>query len=189
MVLTDPPYGIGYKSSRHWKTATADWLGSEISGDRDCSLRDWLLAQYDEWACFGSLKITPPEGTRGTLIWDKGEASGMGDLRFPWKPNFELIFIAGSGWSGRRDSSVLSKMIMVSRKSMGRTHPNEKPVSLLKYLLNKHAGQILDPFLGTGATVVASKELNRKCIGIEIEEKYCEIAAKRCSQSVVKLEL
>ena len=47
---------------------------------------------------------------------------------------------------------------------------------------------ILDPFLGSGTTAYCAKKLNRKCIGIEIEEKYCEIAAKRCSQSVMRLE-
>ena len=48
---------------------------------------------------------------------------------------------------------------------------------------------ILDPFLGSGTTAYCAKKLNRKCIGIEISEKYCEIAAKRCSQSVMKLEI
>ena len=48
---------------------------------------------------------------------------------------------------------------------------------------------ILDPFLGSGTTAYCAKKLNRKCIGIEIEEKYCEIAAKRCSQSVMRLEI
>jgi len=57
-------------------------------------------------------------------------------------------------------------------------------------LIDKHpAGIAIDPFMGSGASVIASKQLNRKCIGIEIEEKYCEIAAKRCSQSVMRLDI
>lgn len=187
LVLTDPPYGIGYASNRHWETTTAEWVGNEIVGDSDCSLRDYVLSRYMEWACFGSLKTPRPANTRGVLIWDKGEAAGMGDLSFPWKPNFELIFVAGTEWTGRRDSSVLSAMTVVSRKSMGRSHPNEKAVCLMMYLMMKHDGLILDPFMGSGTTLRAAKDLGRKAIGIEIEERYCEIAAKRMSQSVMRL--
>ena len=73
-----------------------------------------------------------------------------------------------------------------------RVHPTQKPLALIKTLLeatDESKELILDPFLGSGTTAVASKALNRKCIGIEIEEKYCEIAAKRCSQSVMALEI
>ncbi len=71
-------------------------------------------------------------------------------------------------------------------------HPTQKPLSLFGYLVATYSdtgNTILDPFIGSGTTLKAAKNLNRKCIGIEIEEKYCEIAAKRCSQSVMKLEV
>ncbi len=71
-------------------------------------------------------------------------------------------------------------------------HPCEKPEKLIDTLLLTFTGTpclILDPFLGSGTTAVSAKKLNRKCIGIEIEEKYCEIAAKRCSQSVMRLDI
>jgi site-specific DNA-methyltransferase (adenine-specific) len=71
-------------------------------------------------------------------------------------------------------------------------HPCPKPLQVWERLINrgtvKYGNLILDPFLGSGTTAVASKILGRKCIGIEISEKYCEIAAKRCSQSVMQLE-
>ena len=63
-------------------------------------------------------------------------------------------------------------------------HPTQKPIKLIRRLLVPTEGLILDPFMGSGTTLRAAKDLNRKCIGIEIEEKYCEIAAKRCSQGV-----
>lgn len=70
-------------------------------------------------------------------------------------------------------------------------HPTQKPLLLMAYLIKTYSlekEKAIDPFLGSGTTAVASKLFNRKCIGIEIEEKYCEIAAKRCSQTVMKFE-
>lgn len=186
LVLTDPPYGIRYASNRIGPTTTAGWMNTIITGDDSTFLRDWTLDRFTEWACFGSLKTPPPNGTRETLIWDKGPASGMGDLSFPWKVSFELIHFAGSGWRGSRDEGVIKGYEIVTRASMGRCHPNEKPVSLLRYLITKHVGEtILDPFAGSGTTGRAAKDLRRKAILIEIEEKYCAIAAKRMSQMVL----
>ena len=73
--------------------------------------------------------------------------------------------------------------------SNARLHPNEKPVSLMGRLLGMTDGTVLDPFVGSGSTLVAAKSLGRKSIGIEIEERYCEIAATRCSQEVLGLAL
>ena len=72
-----------------------------------------------------------------------------------------------------------------------RYHPTQKPVALMEWCINffPDATMILDPFMGGGSTLRASLNRNRKCIGIEIEEKYCEIAVKRLSQSVMKLEM
>ncbi|MDD4873377.1 MAG: site-specific DNA-methyltransferase [Dehalococcoidales bacterium] len=75
--------------------------------------------------------------------------------------------------------------------SYDKYHPTQKPDDLMVWCLSffPEADLILDPFLGSGTTALAAKILNRKCIGIEIEEKYCEIAAKRCCQSVMRLEV
>jgi DNA modification methylase len=74
-------------------------------------------------------------------------------------------------------------------KGPERKHPCPKPPDLWSYLISLlKEGIILDPFLGSGTTAYCAKKLNRHCIGIEIEEKYCEIAAIRCSQGVFNLE-
>lgn len=186
LVLTDPPYGIDYSSDYICDTTTARWMGQAIANDGTTDLRDWLIGQLScDWVCFGSHRAPPPDEYRGLLIWDKGPASGMGDLSFPWKASFEFIFVKGSGFAGFRDEGVIKGSHIVTRASMGRSHPNEKPISLIRRLIEKHPGEtILDPFMGSGTTLVAAKNLNRKSIGIEIEEKYCEIAAKRLSQEV-----
>jgi site-specific DNA-methyltransferase (adenine-specific) len=188
VLVTDPPYGIDYESG--W----ASHLPRHIARDMDTDARDDVLFAWGDRPAlvFGSWKVQPPEGTRAALVWDKGLASGMGDLAMPWKPNWELIYVLGSGFSGRRDSGVISGIgyNVVTWATKGRTHPNEKPVALLRDLIGKcPAGTILDPFMGSGSTLVAAKEAGRRVIGIEIEERYCEVAAQRCSQEVLGLAL
>jgi hypothetical protein len=137
---------------------------------------------------FGSWRRPEPTGTRMALVWDKGPALGMGALDLPWKPSWDLIYVLGKGFRGHRGGGVLYCPPVQSMAANGRTHPHEKPVALMRALLEKcPSGTVLDPFMGTGATLVAAKSLGRRAIGIEIEEKYCEVAAQRCSQEVLGL--
>jgi len=196
LVLTDPPYGI-HHSSNHG----ASWQGQEIVGDESTVLRDFILRECEgiPMFIFSTWKIDIPHDLvdiDGVLIWDKGPAFGMGDLAFPWKMSWEMIIVVAGAvgapgiFVGRRDEGVLRGHIQVSWESKGRRHPHQKPVSLVTHLLtHTSASTILDPFLGSGTTAVAAKKLNRKCIGIEIEEKYCEIAANRCRQMVMELRV
>jgi DNA modification methylase len=181
-VITDPPYGIQYATAHD-----ASWAHKQIANDKDTSCRDRVV----EWAgdlpmaIFGSWKTAPPKGVRTALVWDKGPASGMGDLRLPWKPSWEMIYILGKGWAGRRDEGVLRGHLVVTWESKGRCHPNQKPVSLIVALLKKLPPDItiLDPFMGSGTTGVACVQTGRNFIGIEIDKGYFEIAQKRIAEA------
>jgi hypothetical protein len=168
---------------------------SKITGDDDTRARDAVLWMWPETLpalVFGRWSVPRPQRTRMVLTWEKGNHVGMGDLALPWKPNTEEIYVLGDGFAGHRGSSVLRHLAIagtVGRAQDGsRHHPTEKPVSLLRDLIAKcPTGTILDPFMGSGTTLRAAKDLGRASVGIEIEERYCEIAAKRCAQDVLDL--
>jgi site-specific DNA-methyltransferase (adenine-specific) len=187
VLVTDPPYGYAYSSGKDGK-----FKGCQIANDDSLEVRDAVLAQWGNrpFIVFGSWKRQQPMNAHTALVWDKGMAAGMGNLSIPWKPNWDLIFVGGNGFSGRRDSGVISGHIVVtwSGRDGSRVHPNEKPCALLRDLIAKcPPGIIADPFMGSGSTLRAAKDLNRKAIGIEVDERYCEIAARRLAQEVLPL--
>lgn len=186
VLISDVPYGVSLRSGMGGRHGECDIAGDESTETRDAALAIW----GDRPALvFGSWKVAKPAGTRGVLTWDKGEHVGMGDLALPWKPNTEEIYILGGGFEGRRSGSVLHHLAVagcVGLKTF-RYHPTEKPISLMAELISKCplAWAVVDPFAGSGSTLVAAKNLGRRAIGIEIEERYCEIAAKRLAQEVL----
>jgi DNA modification methylase len=183
LVLTDPPYG-----TQAVVCCRGDGEQWSIEGDDDTSLRDQALNELNgmPFACFGSWKVARPKGTQYVLVWDKGLHVGAGDLAFPWKAtSWEEIYISGGGWSGHRGPGVL-RYNAISPNFVHRFHRTEKPLPLMKEIVSKSpSGRILDPFAGSGTTLVAAKQLGRKAIGIEIEERYCQIAANRLRQEVL----
>jgi len=112
------------------------------------------------------------------LCWDKsaGNESWYSQFELAWTNLPQPAKIFHHVWQG----------MIRAGEPVDRQHPTEKPVELLRWCLNfvPHAQSILDPFMGSGTTLRAAKDLGRKATGIEIEEKYCEIAAKRLSQEV-----
>ena len=174
-VVTDPPYGIGYRSGHDGS------LPRSIAGDESVALRDAVISLDGARAVFATWRCVPPVRPRGCLEWAKN-AGGMGDLSFPWRPDFELVWVFGDGWTGARDSAVLraSTVCTWNTGPAARVHPHEKPVDLLEQIVVKAPGDsILDPFMGSGTTGVACANLGRKFIGIEIERRYFDIACER----------
>lgn len=185
VLLTDPPYGINYQSGKK-----RNKLAASIAGDKDTTARDTALSTWGKGRpalMFGTWKIPRPEGTHTRLIWDTKGALGMGDLRVPWKPSDQEIYVLGQGFTGRRDTNVLTCAPVQARATHGRLHPHEKPVALLERLLAKCPSEwsVADPFAGSGSTLVAAKMQGRRAIGVELDEAYCEVIAKRLSQSTL----
>ncbi len=171
VVVTDPPYGISFKSG---------WSGACVTGDQSAGLRDEMICMLPgvPMLVFGTWKVAAPAGVKANLIWHKPGA-GMGDLKFPFKPDYELIHVIGKGFAHAvRGSSVLCFKPAWFRGAG--YHPHQKPVKLIQYLLERcPAGAVFDPFMGSGSVGVAAVLAGRDFIGCEIEPKYFEIAERR----------
>jgi DNA modification methylase len=181
MIVADPPYNVGKSYGAHDDSMPVD------------AYQRWCL----EW--FGGCRAL----TRRIVVFP-----GHGNLPVWWqisKPSavgcwYKPGTMAGShiGWSewepwlywGPRasGSSVIRAPLGSGQQCDTGDHPCPKPLKLVAKLLTKFPGEsVIDPFLGSGTTLRAAKNLGRRAIGIEIEERYCEIAAKRCAQDVLDL--
>lgn len=173
LVLTDPPYGIGDRMhGGTWGSAEkyADFRGWDFAPDAK-TLQD-IISKAGKSIVWGGNYFGLP-GTRCVLVWDKRNAGPtMADCEIAWS-NLD------------RPAKRFSWGVGVH--SYG--HPTEKPLELFMWCIvqSRTSGSILDPFMGSGTTLRAAKDLGRKAIGIEIEEKYCEIAARRLAQEVLQL--
>ena len=179
--ITDPPYGCKATTGRG-----GSYNGFSIVGDDTTEARDSVISALPgvPVVMFGSPRIARPKVPHALLIWWKGEHTGMGDLSFPWKPDFEEIYVVGKRFTGRRTTSVLKYN---ADTGSDRAHPTEKPVPLMAELVGKVVGHtILDPFMGSGTTGVACVELGRKFVGIEIDPVYFDTACRRIEQAVKK---
>lgn len=187
VLVCDPPYGMSFVSS--WTIQRRPIHGDDTTEARDAMLALWGGSRAA--AVFGTWKVARPANVRHRLIWDKqdGSGPGMGDLSAAFGNSDEEIYLLGE-WpkTGRRQSNVLRTDTGMAVHAMTIGHPTPKPVDLMERLLRAAPpGVVADPFCGSGATLVAAKNLGRCAIGIEIEEKYCAIAARRLEQEVLAL--
>lgn len=197
MILTDPPYGVQWKSS--WRKIKFD----EIIGDQSREVAEnslplavRILRKRRHAYVFGRFNLDGmPITGKAELIWDKGNSTA-GSYSSPWCPQHEYIqFFVRHKSDAKNGHGLLAArlrrgtIIRVPRVSSGLLHPAEKPISLLRELIemsSRFNETVLDCFSGSGSTLIAALIESRRAIGIEIEEKYCEIAAKRLSQEVLK---
>lgn len=189
VLVTDPPYGMGY-AGFGGRAGRADHSRHDpIAGDDTPEMRDAALAMWSPRPAlvFGTWRVERPALTRTVLTWDKSvNGPGMGALDLPWGLTTEEVYVLGRGFTGKRGGSVLACPPMHSQDSDRPDHPTPKPLGLMQALIAKcPPGVIADPFAGSGSTLVAAKALGRKAIGVELEERYCEIAARRLAQDVL----
>jgi len=184
VLVTDPPYGMAYKSNMD-KGSRTNWH-DKIAGDDSTDLRDEALSMWGvdrASVVFGTWRVARPSQTKQLVIWDKSPCGFMGDTSMPFGPTHEDIYLFGkSGWTGTREPSVINVPMLMSGDARRPDHPTPKPVALMEKLISKTVGVVADPFAGSGATLVAARNLGRKVIGVELEEKYCELIANRLSQ-------
>lgn len=180
LVLTDPPYGTGYAPRGGNVMGTIDYNSRDIPS-WDVFSMDWItLLRHIPMGVFCPIKaiveVMRALETDQSLFYIKTNPNPLGT-------SIEACVVRGV-------SIVSPQHFLAYNAFNGQTHPTQKPVELMRWIVKRMPeGEIVDPFMGSGTTLRAAKDLGRKAIGIEIEEKYCEIAAKRMSQSVMELSI
>ena len=190
MVFTDPPYGVSYQSNMRTKTDKFNVLEND-----DTFITEWInnLPLYSNgfvfvWTSWKVLKqwIEFCEGIgdlSNIIVWNKG-GGGIGDLKKTFSTDFEvaLVYHRGAEIRGKRLGSVWS---IGKDSASSYLHPTQKPVELavmgIENILQRNK-IVLDLFLGSGSTLIAAEKLNRRCYGMELDEKYCDVIIERWEQ-------
>lgn len=182
LLLTDPPYGIGADrgTGKYGRikinAASPEWDARPVSSEVLAMARK-LARRAIVWG--GNYFDLPP--SRKFLVWDKGAGFAGRD--------FAECEQAWCSWDG--NAQVFKRDPLAAGDYKGKQHPTEKPEALMLWCLTI-AGpsvSVFDPFMGSGTTLVAAKRLGKSCVGIEREERYCEIAARRLQQEALPLEV
>lgn len=185
LLLTDPPYGIGYNteattgrgtSSAKWKTG-----GRKDYGDHqwDEKADEWLIslarARTKRQIIWGGNYYELPN-CRGWFVWDKEANGNFADGELAWNNFLSTTRIKHHLWNG-----------FARAGNEDRVHPTQKPLDVVTWCLGEtpESKTVLDPWMGSGTTLVAAKLRGLKAVGIEINEDYCKAAVQRLSQGVL----
>ena len=190
MILTDPPYGMDLTPQR----SNAKFHGVKIANDNNLSWTDSFFKEcfrvtkkntcsmfFCSHTCVAEFIISARSAgyeIKNLIVWDKGHF-GMGGN---WRPCHELVLICTKGRFVTKSNNLRTIINFKKVHHTKAVHPTEKPIDLLEHLIiepDYDPDIILDPFMGSGSTGVAAKNLNRNFIGIELDEKYFEIAKRR----------
>lgn len=179
LVLTDPPYGIarfskGFGSTR-FKNHGAEKNGIIWDITPTSDLIHLVIASGNEAIIWG-MNYLPVPRTEHFLVWSKHQPLD----------NFASAELA---WTNLKKTKVFDLSISLHNQTKFGGHPTEKPVQLFRWCIElaNNAKKIVDPFAGSGTTLVAAKNMGKKAIGIEREEKYCKVIVERLRQGVLGL--
>ena len=191
LLLTDPPYGIGegqkkaasrYRSNPSWVAARDTKIYPDGRWDGSTNPEAIALARSlcrSQIIFGGNYYDLPPASC--WLVWDKETTGDFADCELAWTNMAKAVRRIRHLWSGYKQATPEQ-----------RQHPTQKPEAVMLWTLAQAPADvrtILDPFMGSGTTLVAAKRLGKSCVGIEQEERYCEIAAKRLAQEALPLEV
>lgn len=183
LLLTDPPYGLKWTGTGFKKQPLLDSKeAAEWDEKPDMKTLTGAMDKCRNRIVWGGNYLSdmlPP--CAGPLIWDKMTGNNtFADGEMAWSDVVGTMRIFRHQWCGAFKDSERGERAM---------HPTQKPVALMTWCISKapEAKTVLDPWLGSGTVLVAAKFLGLKATGIEINEKYCEIAVKRLAQGVLKM--
>jgi site-specific DNA-methyltransferase (adenine-specific) len=188
LLLTDPPYGIDYRTSSSRSALAVSNDFAPVHGD-DTPFDPAHLLAYGRVVLFGANHYADKlPASPSWIVWDKLDGlTSKREIGFNVSADCEMAW-TNLGGPARLIPLRWIGLMKGTERDERRVHPTQKPVALMARIISAHTEPghlVLDPYMGAGSTLVAAKTLGRRAIGIEIEERYCEIAAKRLSQDVL----
>ena len=176
VLVTDPPYGIGVTRMTLGNGARRIDRGDDAWDDQPADTGALLSMGLPSVIWGGNHLGMLPASTRW-LVWDKGTGDNdFADCELAWTNLPGVVKRYFRSWVG------------ANARDGGRWHPTQKPEDVMRWCIGlTPPGTILDPYAGSGTTLVAAKSLGRKTIGVECVERYCEVAANRLRQEVLGL--